>query len=348
MVQDGANKRSKLESDADAAPVVKRIFDMAEAGRGMQDIARILNDEGIASATGKLWSKTSVHSILRNEVYTGTLVWGTAVKDEIDPVRVERAFPAIVSEAQFRRVKGLMRSRSPRISHPRRVSSSYMLSGLVKCYRCKSALSGQDSKSGRFHYYACQSSMKRGRGGCDSPRLNARRFEELIVDRIGSSILTKGIIADLTTVFAQELDDSAHEQQGKLEAIEPEIKDVRRWLDRLWYLVETTEDVPDNIGIRINTSVDRQRRLESSAEEATTILSQRVAVRDDLEAIMARAQDMTEFLKGSELHERRVFVETFVKEIVVMPGKAVIRYNVPMPNDSHTPGADSEEVLLVG
>ena len=31
-----------------------------------------------------------------------------------------------------------------------------------------------------------------------------------------------------------------------------------------------------------------------------------------------------------------------------MPGKAVIRYNAPMPNDSHTPGADSEEVLLVG
>ena len=57
---------------------------------------------------------------------------------------------------------------------------------------------------------------------------------------------------------------------------------------------------------------------------------------------------MTEFLKGSELHERRVFAETFVREIAVMPGKAVVRYNVPMPDDSHTPGADSEEVLLRG
>ena len=31
-----------------------------------------------------------------------------------------------------------------------------------------------------------------------------------------------------------------------------------------------------------------------------------------------------------------------------MPGKAVVRYTVPMPDDSHTPGADSEEVLLEG
>ena len=79
-----------------------------------------------------------------------------------------------------------------------------------------------------------------------------------------------------------------------------------------------------------------------------TILSQRRAVRDDLEAIMAGTLDMTEFLKESELHERRAFVETFVKEIVVMPGKAVIRYTVPMPDDSHMPGADSEEILLGG
>ena len=91
---------------------------------------------------------------------------------------------------------------------------------------------------------------------------------------------------------------------------------------------------------------ERRRRLEASKEETSAILSQRRAVRNDVEAIVARAQDMTEFLKRSEMHERRAFAETFVKEIVVMPGKVVVRYNVPMPDDSHTPGADSEEILL--
>ena len=104
-VRDGRKKRSKLETDAATAPVVKRIFDMAEAGRTAVDIARILNEEGIANSRGKPWSKTSVRTLLTNEVYTGTLLWGVNAKSEIDPVRVEEAFPAIVSRAQFLQVR---------------------------------------------------------------------------------------------------------------------------------------------------------------------------------------------------------------------------------------------------
>ena len=55
---------------------------------------------------------------------------------------------------------------------------------------------------------------------------------------------------------------------------------------------------------------------------------------------------MTEFLKESELPERKVFIQASVKEVLVMPGKAVIRYAIPMAADSHTPGGDSEEVVL--
>ena len=84
MVQDGAKKRPKLEPDEETAYVVKRIFELPDAGRGMLDIARGLNDEGISSATGKLWSNNAVHFILTNEVYTGTLVWGTAATDGAD------------------------------------------------------------------------------------------------------------------------------------------------------------------------------------------------------------------------------------------------------------------------
>ena len=103
MVQDGAKKRPTLEPDPATAPVVERIFGMAESGRGILDITRTLNDEGIANPTGRLWSKNGVHIILRNESYTGTLVWGTDSKDKAEPVRVEKAFPAIVSKTRFRR-----------------------------------------------------------------------------------------------------------------------------------------------------------------------------------------------------------------------------------------------------
>ena len=61
---------------------------------------------------------------------------------------MEKAFPAIVTKAKSQRVNSLMRSRAPKIAHPRRVGSTYLLSGLVKCHKCNRALSGQDAKSG--------------------------------------------------------------------------------------------------------------------------------------------------------------------------------------------------------
>ena len=54
MVQDGARKRPTLEPDPATSPIVKRIFDMTQAGKGILDICRTLNDEGVANPTGKL------------------------------------------------------------------------------------------------------------------------------------------------------------------------------------------------------------------------------------------------------------------------------------------------------
>ena len=198
-VQDGAKKRPTLEPDEDAARVVKSAFDMAEAARGMLYIARALTDEGIASPTGKVWSKNGVHLLRRNEAYTGALVWGTNAKDKAGPVRVEKAFPSIVSKAQFGRVKRLMRSRASKRTHPRCVGSTYLLSGLVKCKECDRTFSGQEAKGGQFSYYVCQSIMKRGKDACDSPRINARRFEEMIVAKVLDVVQCEGLWAWATT-----------------------------------------------------------------------------------------------------------------------------------------------------
>ena len=346
MVQDGAKKRPTLEPDPATAPVVERIFNMAESGRGILNITRTLNDEGIANPTGRLWSKNGVHIILRNPVYTGTLVWGTDSKDKAEPVRVEKAFPAIISKAQFRRVNRKLRSRAPRRTHPRRVGSSYLLSGLVRCKECDRALSGQDAKSGRFAYYVCQSVMKRGSGACDAPRLNARRFEELVVSKIRSNVLTESNIRDLVKLVDEEMDGIAHEQRQRLETVEAELVDVKRRLERLYDLAETTDLNIDDFKPRIRDHRERQEKLETAAAEARAMLSQRRELLDDVETIAAYAQDMSVFLNESELTERRAFIESFVKEIVVQPGNALVRYTIPMPQDSPIGGMDAEEVAL--
>ena len=348
MVQDGAKKRPTLEPDPDASRVVKRIFDLAEAGKGMTDITKTLNTEGIASPRGKLWGKTSVHAILTKEAYTGTLVWGTKAKDKAEPVRVEKAFPAIVTKAQFRRVGKLMRSRAPKMSHPRRVGSTYLLSGLVKCHRCNRALSGQDAKSGRFAYYVCQSIMKRGKDACDTPRLNARHFEDLVVEKIRSNVLTEENITELVKAVDEEMDGMASEQRKRLRIIDDELEDVKSRMGRIWNAIETSDIEMADASDRIKEHRERKERLEDAAADARAMLSERRAYLDDVETIAAYARDMEDFLQESELTERRAFIESFVREIVVMPGDALMRYTMPMPDDSLIPGRATEKVALNG
>ena len=345
-VQDGQKKRPKLEVEPGPDAIVQRIFDLSESGKSVLDITRVLNAEGIASPRGKRWSKTVVHKILNNETYTGTLIWGVGAKDKAPPVRVEDAFPAIISKSQFKRVAAHLRSRAPAVVHPRRVASSYLLSGLVKCKSCRRALTGQAAKSGRFAYYVCQSLIKRGKETCNTPRLNARRFERQVIDKIRSSVLSESNIRDLVRLVDEEMDGVAREQRKTLESINGELQEVERWLDRLYRAIETTELDMADIAPRIREHRERQRKLQDAARTAKAALSERRVWLDSVETIKAFAKDMRQFLKESELTERRAFITSFVKEILVVPGQARLRYTLPMPMDSRISGLDAEVIAL--
>ena len=349
MVQDGPKKRPRLELDCDSSRIVRRIFDMWEAGKSTLDIARILNDEGIVSPRGKPWGKTSVHAILINVTYTGTLIWGLNAKDGADPVRVENAFPAIISKDQFSRVSKLLQSRAPKVVNPRRVASPFLLSGLVKRKTCRRALTGQGSKYAQFTYYVCQTLVKQGKGSCDAPRLNARRFEELVVEKIRSNIFTEGSIPDLVSAVEEEIDGMVAEHRKRVQTIESEIRDVKKQLDRIWRYIATRDDVDvAKTSARMAEYQDRQDRLEDVAAKAREVLARHRSALGDAGEIAGYAREMDDFLDRSELTERRAFIESSVREIVVMPGQALLRYTVPMPDDGPIPERQVETVAIKG
>ena len=153
-------------------------------------------------------------------------------------------------------------------------------------------------------------------------------------------------IRNLVKLVDEEMDGLAHEQRQRLQTIESELVDVKRRLGRLYDLAETTDLDVDDFKPRIRDHRERQEKLEASAEKARAMLSQRRDVLDDVETITAYAQDMSEFLNESELTERRAFIESFVKETVVQPGNALLRYAIPMPEDSPIGRAEAEEVAL--
>ena len=347
-VQDGEKKRPKLELNPPADAVVRRIFDMVLRGKSILDVTRTLNAEGIPTTNGKRWLKTTIHTMLDNETYMGTLVWGTKAKDGAPPVRVEEAFPAIVSKREYRRAKRLLSSRAPRRVHPKRSSSPYLLSGLLTCEICGKAMTAAEAKSGRYTYYVCQSLLKRGSGTCKTPRLNARNFETLIVHEIRENVLTESNIRDLVKLLDEEMDGVAAEQRQRVESIEEELEDVNKRLTRIWQVIETTDIEMAHASERIREHRERKEKLEVAAEEARGLLAERRQFLESADTIATFAAEMSEFLKTSDLTETRAFVRSFVKRIDVKPDSAAIIYSIPTPEDSPIGGSDAAEIALNG
>ena len=331
-VQDGAKKRPRLELDPPADKVVRRIFQLALKGKTLKDVAKTLDAEGVSPARGKKWSKTTIVKILNNEAYTGALVWGSAAKDGAPPVRVEKAFPSIVSKRRFLQARRLLESRAPSRMHPRRAASPYLFSGLLKCETCGTAMSASEAKSGRYTYYVCHSLRKRGSGTCKTPRLNARNFEEYIVGQIQENILAESNIRGLIKALEEEMEGVVYKERQRLATIEEELDDVKRKLGRIWHIVETEDINVTHATHRIREHRDRQELLEVAAEDARWILSERRALLDRADAIVSYAVRMSKYLRTCEYTETRAFVRSFVKEIQVKPGRVVIAYSIPTPN----------------
>ena len=191
--------------------------------------------------------------------------------------------------------------------------------------------------------------MKRGKGSCDAPRLNARRFEDLVVERIRSNIFTEGSIPDLVKAVDEEIDGMVAEHRKRVQTIEAEIRDVKKQLDRIWRYIATRDDVDAaQTSARMAEYQDRQNRLEDAAANARNVLAQYRSALGDAGEIAEYAREMDDFLDRSQLTERRAFIESFVREIVVMPGQILLRYTFPMPVDSPLPGRVTETVALDG
>ena len=345
-VQDGAKKRPKLGLNPPADAVVRRVFDMVLQGKSILDVTKALNAEGIPTTNGKKWIKTSIQTMLNNEAYTGTLVWGANAKDGQPPMRVENAHPAIVNNEEFRRARKLLGSRAPKKIHPRRAASPYLLSGLLKCETCGSAMTAAEAKSGKYTYYVCQSVLKRGKGACKTPRLNAKKFEKIIVDELRANVLTESNIKDLVKVVDEEMDGVASEQRDRLETIEDELEDVKKRLSRIWNIIETTDIDMADASERIKEHRERKDRLEIAAQDARALLSERREFLDSADTIATFAEEMSNFLQASELTETKAFVRSFVKDIKVKPGRAAIIYSIPTPDDSPMEGEDAAEIAL--
>ena len=343
-VSDGAKERPTLEVDPATAPVVKEIFEKSLRGSGLKEICKELNDRGVTNR-GKRWYKGTLHYVLRNEAYTGTAVWGKTSKGEEaqDPVRVEGAWPALVSRKLFDDVQQAMRDRAPKVQRPGRVGSKFLLSGLLKCGVCGRPYSAQGAKSGQFAYYICATLYREGAGTCSARYLNAPKLETFVVEKIRERILNEETIVELVTLVAEEIDAMAGELSGRLEVVEAELGDVRKRLEKLYEAIETSELTLEVLSPRIMSLRHREEQLEAARDDAETQLEQRRVELPDTEEITRYVADFRDFLKNGTIPERKALIRNFVEGIEVVGDEATLTYTVPMPSDGVT--SESASVL---
>jgi hypothetical protein len=245
-VKDGDKTRHKLEPDSEESlnlRIIRQIFSLALKDVGTKEIAKTLNKEGLRTSSGQRWGKTTVHKVLNNEAYCGTLVWGgrpghPAIHSSDPPVRVESAWTAIIDRTTFVKVQEKMSSKRPKTIHPRTIPSFYLLSGLLFC-SCGHAMIGRSAKYHQYYYYTCNGSYKRGRDECNSRALPKDKLEKLVINQIKEKILNQECLEELVKLVNKEL-DSAHDVfKEKLETIDVELNDVKVRLLKLYDTLET-------------------------------------------------------------------------------------------------------------
>ena len=128
---------------------------------------------------GGRWRDKDVHVALRNATYLGKVDF----KGEL----YEGEHEAIVSEELFARVQSVLSSKACGRGRRRGRNPEYLLQGIAWCGLCDKRITttaGRGRNKEVYRYYVCSNRGRKGRDGCDHPRLGAEELEELVVSRV--------------------------------------------------------------------------------------------------------------------------------------------------------------------
>ena len=249
----------------------------------------------------------------------------------LEPIRVENAWEAIIDRDTFEQVQVMLKGRARAYLHPRRVASHYLLSGLARCGYCGKALVGQDAKGGKFKYYVCGTLLKKGSGSCQAHYINSQRFERLVIDKIKEHILTEENLTELVCLVNEEMDASTSKHRQQLDALLTEISRVNQRLERLYDALETGMLQLADLAPRIQRLRQRQEQLETRRLELEYLLSDTKVELADMKTVARYVADLRNLLSESPLAERKSFIKSFVKEVKVIGTQVRLIYTIPMP-----------------
>lgn len=269
------------------AAVVRRIFTMAAQHHGLGRIAKILNDEGLPCPRPQQgrpagWAPSSIHALLRRDVYRGVAVWNKTRKrdqwgvkhqqprPERDWLRVEVPGLAIVDESLWAAAHAAMTQRRTRFSGERfrspgrlpggdGVDTRYLLAGLLQCSHCRGSMEVRTRSHGphRVPFVGCSSFHRRGRRVCPTnltvpeAHANAAVLAELESSLLNARVL-EAAVERAVGILCQPDDDG----QGLRHELVRLEREIRRYTEA----VAAGGDVPFLVA-RLRAADDRRREF---------------------------------------------------------------------------------------
>lgn len=169
------NVDGKMVIVPEEAAVVKEIFSWALSGKGSYIIANTLNERGIASKRGAKWHASTVQGILKNEKYTGDVIFQKTFTDERfnrhtnygekNMYLCKEHHEAIVTHEIFDKVAEAMNRRGQEKGQGEdtgKYQNRYAFSGRIICGECGSTFKRRNhyKPSGNYIAWSCNGHLK--------------------------------------------------------------------------------------------------------------------------------------------------------------------------------------------
>ena len=321
----GKKEKKKLFISESEAPIVRKIFDLAERGidgspMGGRAIAEYLNTRGY-TRRGKLFYNATVAGILSRQHYLGQFV-GNKV-NEFGALLPEEEWtwvdcPQIITREQFDRVAALREQRAPRNTPPRVVNGPTLLIGLAECNKCGAGMTIRTGKGGRYRYYSCHAKVNRGASACTCPNVRTETLDELVLDAVAERIFSDCKIEPLLQKVLDTSSDARQRKHQELQQCENRLVEVRRRLSNLYDALEAqkaSERDPE-LALRIK---DRRSEIDALNTTAKVLRQQleRGPTRITPAAVRRFGQIVREqLLKGDE-KVRQNIARTFINKVRV-------------------------------
>ena len=176
------------------AEIIKRIFrSYLHDNKGTYTIAAELNDEGIPTIKGKLWSAASVMQTLKNDKYVGDLTQMKSYvvdyltkesrinKGEVPMVYIKDHHEGIINRDVWDGVREQIAERAELAKKGRKHSITYWFSGKISCGKCGTKYNAGGGRSKETTMVRCRNRVQFGENnrnlngfmvGCDNEKIN--------------------------------------------------------------------------------------------------------------------------------------------------------------------------------